>query len=253
MGIEESKAAMAAIPSVPIERCPLCKAPASASWVREIAPLNVPWARCNACGLDYRQESPDQEAVAKFYESEYRDPKYPVLHDRVVQLTRAERTVVLLKDAGVLKVKRALDYGCANGVVLEELRGEYGCDVVGVELNKRDQKIAKGRGITIHPTIETVKGKFDLIVMTHVLEHIPGPVEFLQMLREKYAEPGCSIFFEMPGQTAVGSWAIFHVTCWTPATFAVLLMNSGWVPVGTVDKDNGTLFWALGRNGQNKG
>ena len=242
MDVIERGELIAAASTLPVERCPLCKAPVSAAVAREEPPN---WVLCQACGLIYRPRVPSPEFIQGYYAQDYRDPAYPTLHDRVIQLQRAERSIDYLKGHGVQKVRRALDYGCASGVILDELRAEYRCEVVGVELNDLDKKIAQGRDIRVYGTLEAAPGKFDLVILTHVIEHLTNPVEFMEEMGQRVESKG-AILFEVPAPIAEGAWAPFHMTVWDPKLFPSLLIHSGWIPVDVAVINRGLSFQALG-------
>lgn len=184
------------------------------------------WYECGGCGVAYRWPLPGPEEYVKYYTDDYRPVGYPSLHDRSVQLHRADRIIPLVRKVGAVPT-RMLDYGCANGVLLEECRKEFGCEVVGVELNPFDQQKAAERGIEIHPTIETVQGPFDVVSMIHVVEHLTDPVGFLGQLLGLTVPDGW-LLLEVPHYEAVSAWAGAHMTVWRPDVLAEAVNRSGW-------------------------
>lgn len=87
-----------------------------------------------------------------------------------------------------------LDVGCGNGALTYDV-AKKARRVVGVDLNEKNISFAKQR--YARENIEYICGdalkdlpneKFDIIIMSNVLEHIENRVEFLERLREKAAK-----------------------------------------------------------------
>ena len=85
--------------------------------------------------------------------------------------------------------ERVLDVGCGNGALACDLARRCGCRVTGIDL--RPQNIEKARADFSHPHVEYVVGdalrdlpggKFDVVVLSNVLEHLDGRAEFLRRL-----------------------------------------------------------------------
>jgi len=86
-----------------------------------------------------------------------------------------------------------LDVGCGNGALSYDV-AKKAKKVVGIDLNEKNISFAKER--YSEENIEYICGdalkdlpneKFDVIIMSNVLEHIENRVEFLERLREKAA------------------------------------------------------------------
>ena len=81
--------------------------------------------------------------------------------------------------------KRLLDIGCGTGGFLAQLR-DFGWEVEGVELNPRGVRIAQQNyGLTkvyqgILKEVCFPNEYFDVITMSHLIEHLPDPIETLR-------------------------------------------------------------------------
>lgn len=87
---------------------------------------------------------------------------------------------------------RVLDVGCANGALSRAMAENAGVSVLGVEL--APDKVAAAQRDNAHPQVEYLIGDvlldlperpFDAVVLSNVLEHLAGRVEFLTRLRER--------------------------------------------------------------------
>jgi 2-polyprenyl-3-methyl-5-hydroxy-6-metoxy-1,4-benzoquinol methylase len=78
---------------------------------------------------------------------------------------------------------RLLEVGCGNGYTLNKL-GKLGWKVEGLDLDINAVRIAKANGLTVHHG--DIKQKkysndtFDVITMSHVVEHVYDPVDVLR-------------------------------------------------------------------------
>jgi SAM-dependent methyltransferase len=97
-------------------------------------------------------------------------------------VTKADHVVRLLERAGVAELDTVAEIGCGDGSVLEELaRRGIGARRVGMDISSSALAIASGR-----PAIDAVQqfdggsipaddDAYDLVLSTHVLEHVPTP------------------------------------------------------------------------------
>ncbi|MFH1047620.1 MAG: methyltransferase domain-containing protein [Patescibacteria group bacterium] len=89
--------------------------------------------------------------------------------------------------------QKVLDIGCGNGVLDKAIADNIErISVVGIELNEKNVEWAKKN--SVHPNITFInadvltyalKEKFDVVILSNVLEHIERRVEFLKKVKEK--------------------------------------------------------------------
>jgi SAM-dependent methyltransferase len=133
---------------------------------------------------------------------------------------------------GLAKEGRLLDVGCGNGVLLRAfgaMRPRW--TMVGNDIGDRER-----RSIEAIPRVEALHvgdpaeapGRFDLITLSHVLEHVPSPVTFLQVLREKLAPQGV-IVVQVPAldQNPFDLLVADHCSHFTLETLTPLLRAGG--------------------------
>jgi len=121
----------------------------------------------------------------------------------------------------MLPNKKLLDFGCGAGGFLNKAR-HLAASVAGVELELRVQKHWHEQ-ITIHPSVESAGGEYDLITAFHVIEHLPDPIIMLKTLAAKLAKNGRMVV-EVPSSedallTLYDSAAFQRFTYWSQHLF----------------------------------
>lgn len=138
---------------------------------------------------------------------------------------------------------RVLDVGCGSGSLSLGMRDELGWEVVGLEPSRAAYEAAQKAGLDIHlGTLESRSGElgeFDLVVFTHVLEHVPDPVADLQRARE-ITRPGGHCVVSVPNVASLErrllgrSWDAWdlprHRTHFEPRTLILAMEQAGWEP-----------------------
>jgi len=120
-------------------------------------------------------------------------------------LSRSGRIVDRLVNAIPLPASgRLLDVGCGNGATLRAYSRLGPCwSMSGTELHDKYravvEQIPQVEALYTCP-IEEIPGEFDFISLVHVLEHVPEPLPFLNVLRRKL-RPGGLLFVEVPDHT----------------------------------------------------
>lgn len=127
---------------------------------------------------------PSEEELESFYRKAYQNPCTP--HDPV---GRVDIICDLVPSAG-----RVLDIGCGSGEILIEF-ARRGWNTVGIEPGHRYAETARMQGIDVieRPlTRDLIKelGTFDVVVLAHVLEHLPDPEDMLHIVRDLLSSGG---------------------------------------------------------------
>jgi len=150
---------------------------------------------------------------------------------------------------------RVLEIGCANGDVLMELRDEFPV-VRGIELTEDAADAARARGLDVFcGTLEEYETdeQFDLVFMSHVIEHVLDPVATVRRIAELLA-PGGVLYLETPNVGALDArvwksgWGLIHyprhLYLFDRSTILRLLEAGGLTSEGTHWEPN-SCGWAL--------
>lgn len=160
---------------------------------------------------------------------------------------------------------RLLDIGCGNGSYLAMMK-RLGWEVVGTEIDPKAADIATSSlGIFVHVgDLEDAPfehASFDVITMSHVIEHVADPIEFLNTAA-RFLKPGGEMIVVTPNLSSLGSrifgadWYYLdpprHLYLFTPASVRLLftkLRLFGHLDVHTISRKGQKIFrkWALVR------
>lgn len=191
------------------KRCPACKT--ASSLVLDRKWLFTALRRCPNCDLLYRTPITTSEENRRFYQHEYKQgsttdcPSESELADLLEKkFSNTERDygpyISLIKSIGLPKGARILDYGCSWGYGSWQLTNS-GYDVTAFEISEPRALYAKTKlGVKVFVRWEEInEGDFDLFFSSHVLEHVPSPLETFQLAKGKLRPGGLFLAFTPNG------------------------------------------------------
>ena len=220
-----------------VASCPLCNESQSVQFdQRDSRGYQVTNQLCMNCGLVYQSPRMTESELDTFYRHEYRQiyqgSEDPGKIDLTVQQARAKVLVNILKEVGIEKVQRFADIGSSSGLLLERIRDEYQCQIVGIEPGRAYRDYTEKRGLKVYDTLKAAEDAgepvFDLISLIHVLEHIPDPIRYLKNLREKYLALDGNILIEVPNLYAHDSFEIAHLTSFSRQSLFQTVKKAGY-------------------------
>lgn len=155
--------------------------------------------QCKVCGLVFDNPRPSTAAIQEYYSKKGKYDDWLEVEDKFNRLwIRRLNDIRRLKPSGSL-----LDVGAGIGHFLSFAKKYYQCE--GTEISREGIKIANDKfGIFMHHgELEDIdfKGKqFDLIVLSHILEHFPFPGRSLKVCRS-LLKPGGIIYIAVPNES----------------------------------------------------
>lgn len=196
----------------------------------------VVYLQCERCGLIFQSREESQawqtDFYAETYRSVYQGSAAPSEKDIWVQKQRAINLLHLLERSQIRRFTRILDVGASTGTLLESFQRFYQCVVMGVEPGDAYRAYAEAKGLTMFPSLDDAlaagAGKFDLISLIHVLEHLPDPVGTLRQIREELLSEDGLLLLEVPNFYAHDSYELAHLTCFTPHSLAEVVKHAGY-------------------------
>ncbi len=192
-----------------VKVCPLCAVESFKSYSKYRRWfLLVRLERCSNCGLVIQNPRLTDESLDKFYHKEYRhrlkkrmDLKHcENMFERGIR--RGDYICRFFEENGIeYRGSVVFEAGCAYGGILKEFQ-RRGCRVEGCDIDKTpvDYGISKGLGLVVGPVDVLLNSgdKADIIILSHLLEHIAEPVHFLDKVRQTLKPKGV-VYIEIPG------------------------------------------------------
>jgi SAM-dependent methyltransferase len=219
-----------------VRTCALCGSDRSAPFDhRSFRGRKVTNRICLDCGLVYQSPRMTEAEAAAFYADEYRllqeGSSDPTARNMTVQNARASSLHDFIQPV-LPAISRHLDIGCSMGILLRHFQGAYHNQAVGVEPGEAHRIHACKEGLTVYATLEDLEkageARFDLVSMSHVLEHLPDPVGYLTHLRERVLTPAGWLLLEVPNLYAHDSFEVAHLVAFSLHTLREVLHKSGF-------------------------
>ncbi|MGH7555901.1 MAG: class I SAM-dependent methyltransferase [Longimicrobiales bacterium] len=146
---------------------------------------------CRACGVLFTYPPPSPEVLQRFYgsEGEWQSARAAARAKAQTKTKRGAPALMALLDRYFPATRpragaRVFDFGCGNGAWLNSFQ-DYGWMTYGLEPSS-DAAFARHERVTNVPT----DTRFDLVIVWHVLEHLPRPVDTLRALAAAMAPGG---------------------------------------------------------------
>jgi 2-polyprenyl-3-methyl-5-hydroxy-6-metoxy-1,4-benzoquinol methylase len=213
--------------------------------------------RCNNCGLIYFNPQPTEKGLREYYSSESEGDYAEDMFGRWGELT-SERMPSLLNELAFLETLlrsdlhkgpaskeqiRFLEIGCAFGYLLYAAKS-IGWDAVGVDSCKPaadwacqnlSLRIIVG---TLEDAVETLpKEGFDIVLMSHILEHTRSPRSTMQAVHHLLKPDGIVAVYVPNGdgiqaRHGFSTWEWYHFPShlyyYSPHTLSLLLKKIGF-------------------------
>lgn len=187
--------------------------------------------QCQDCGLGMTGDSAPLD-----YSNYHRDEVYTSHEPQFLNIfERFLKSIERYRKSG-----KILDVGSSTGLLLSLFK-KRGWGVQGVEPSKKAARHANDRGIpTIESSFETAhldKGKFDVVIFDHVLEHMQDPKRVIRKAKELLREKGIIMinvpnFGSMSARSKGADWEYVlpgeHVWHFTPQSLFLLLKKEGF-------------------------
>jgi SAM-dependent methyltransferase len=193
----ETSLSTLATETVPL--CNLCGRQGNSDrrWARLLAlPARYGVLRCRGCALRWLSPRPAPDALHVVYSAEHYfgggDTGYAQFAAQRLD-SFAERIRQMIAEGA----RSVLDYGAATGEFVEIARS-LGMRAEGIEFSDAARDQAAARGLLLHAPDAEI-GRFDVIHMNHVFEHVPDPLAHLKWCREHLTAHGL-LWIEVPFQ-----------------------------------------------------
>ncbi|HNW92346.1 MAG TPA: class I SAM-dependent methyltransferase [bacterium] len=242
--------------------CPACGAKQS---LPGFSKHGFSYVTCARCASLYADPRPTRAALAEFYRDSraarfltgtfYRETEQQ--RRMLMFRPRARLLAQLLRQHGVRRITRLADIGAGYGVFLQEMRrtrlaGSYTAIEPSLSAGAvlRDKKFK-----VIQAMLEAVPrneyGRYDLLTMCELFEHLHAPAPFLRKVRRLLRPHGCLFLTTLSGagfdirvlgRDARAVHPPHHLNFVTPDAMAILLRRCGFeslaiITPGKLDTD----------------
>jgi len=194
---------------------------------------------CNACGLIQSMPRMTAEATRWFYGSDY----YRLLYDpEILHLDRDTFDGVIARSAyryehikeqvGTASIDKVLEVGCGGGWNLYPFFKE-GKTVVGYDFGPALIRFGRSLGLDLRvgSAAEIEGEEFDLIILSHIVEHFLDPVGEVRKITDHLSASGV-LYIEVPNadQFCLGGLQNAHTYFFSPRTLAHYMGRAGLAP-----------------------
>jgi len=198
--------------------------------------------KCSDCSFVITDSVPENENIGKYYQSEEYISHSDTQTGLVNQLYHTVRNVMLKRKwklvKGLSSGKNLLDIGCGTGYFLNYIK-DKGYNTVGMEPDSKARSFAKEKfGLVVNDPItmlnEKHSGKFNVITLWHVLEHLHDLNKYLNWIYDSLEEKGVLIL-ALPNCSSYDAkkfgkyWAAYdvprHIWHFAPATLEKLMKS----------------------------
>ena len=166
---------------------------------------NINIVECESCKLKQCYPMPDQNSLTRYNEKYFELAHGAKKIDKIsgsflnaIALCRIEYVSNFVVENNIT-INSVLEIGPGNGYLAENLKKKFKIniyDVVETDISLYDS--LKAAGLNTFDKFESLnKDNYDLIIASHVLEHIDKPSIFLQDIKKRLSRNGI-VFLEVP-------------------------------------------------------
>jgi len=203
---------------------------------------------CRDCGLLFTNPPRSQEELQQYYADE--GPWAEIMHARRLRgkarerirkpLTARDRLLIALEPYVPVNTPppgaRVLDFGCGDGKFLDRLQNR-GWDTYGIE-PAMSEAFPRHHRLEVPPQDAT----FDFVIVHHVLEHVPEPLDLLRQLAGAMREGGV-LFISLPRLDTVAQHGHLkycldgrkHLVSFSETCLSGLLARAGFATTARLD------------------
>jgi SAM-dependent methyltransferase len=214
--------------------------------------------KCKCCALERTNPRPSAETIGYYYPDSYA----PYMSAPIVKSENTKGLLGWIKSKVAINDKvlphvakgRLLEFGCANGNYLVEMR-EKGWEVEGIEYSQSAAQTAIDRGLEVEVgSIESAQPrgeKYNVVVAWMVMEHLHDPIFAMRKIRGWIVNDGYFVF-SIPNSNSIArklfkdlSYDLHlpnHLYHYSDKTIVTLLENCGWELVNIRWQDNAFTF-----------
>jgi len=189
--------------------------------------------QCANCGTLRLNPYMSDEAIVTYYKEIYGPVKRKNMTAEALYERQSRSADHIFGIVAPLVPKDAmiLDHGAGAGGRMDMFRKENYPNVHVFDYDQRYFEFSVSKGFKPHKE----GNRYDMITLSHVLEHVNHPVEFLQMMARDLLKPGGQIYIEVPmfdnHVKLLGDFHLAHKFYFTQASLTILAKLAGFKKV----------------------
>ena len=190
-----------------ISTYPLCKESCLSLFSNQkYRAINYKLKKCCNCDLVVQSPRLTQASLEKYYKYNYRGKTFQGHKNSLFNRGRRRGEYInkylLQNDKNLIIDTHAVIYevGCGYGGILDFFKCKYKWQVYGSDIDISINRFSQNQGLNIKQGSINVfnKGLADIVILSHVLEHISDPVKFIREVVTLIKDSGV-IYIEVPG------------------------------------------------------
>ena len=225
--------------------------------VPNIGLRRIGFSICKKCGLVQQSPSLNEKELRLYYRdlAIYTNPGREGKPDPRNIAMVDEQIKFITRGIGYLP-KKVFQVGSSDGYTLNTFREKGSNDVFGIEPTQNSCLFAKQRYNVLceNKAIEDFKftSPYDLILLTHVLEHLENPIDALYKCRKAHEDlPVGYIYIEVPlldktKTLCPGLFTLEHRFYFSRAKITELIENAGYEPISIVEHYEAEIYPVIG-------
>lgn len=194
---------------------------------------------CKECGFVYASPVLDDEQITKYYKtvSNYENPQSKGENNREDK-NKFDRMYQFVSERFPAQFKgNALDIGCAVAYGLFLFK-KSGWNVLGIdpsikcaEISRQLYDVTVAIGTFEKNLLELTESSYDLVILSHVVEHLKSPQSLISNLRSLLTDSGV-LYIEVPNLLKTSDTMTYfnfeHVNYFTPTTLTSFMGKIGF-------------------------
>lgn len=225
-----------------IRRCALCESTlqilTQSQWnIPGLSSKTIGFSHCPHCGMVQQSPTVTQCEMTRFYKTTAVYNQYSENYKPIDERTKAvSRNINNLLEIAETMPKTVFQVGCSDGYTLSRYR-EAGAEyVMGIDPSELNQKIAKSfykiDSVCMEFEAFETDQRFDLAILTHVLEHLYEPKIALAKCNEFLHQDGWLLaevpLLEKEEYFPTGYLAFEHINYFTADLFSQMIESCGF-------------------------
>jgi len=217
--------------------CPICE---SDKWVnirkkmwREQLFLNKKLITCGRCKCSSMYPLPTSEELNKINKNYWKIfPNPSKLFSKIRKEQTISRINYIKKFTDLSIIKRILDIGSGSGIFFDQIKEEIldNIEYYAIESDQSMVNILSLKGIkNVFLNVDDIQDyDFNLIIMSHILEHFSNPKEYLKKIYN-LIKKGNLLFIEVPNREDLYLDSLgAHIIVFNTSSLYSLLINLGF-------------------------